>query len=149
MVTGIIWRKCAADTVFLSRRSDWLKMRRGEGERSQLRYNQNSATTFIRGPVSKYLPYPFRNSLLLVCGEIGIHRQRHDLLCEALGNWEVTLLVSKVDIRILKMERNRVVNAGPDMIFGQFRHEIVPVLSPNYIEVIDRFCPRCSSGQDG
>src|SRR5262249_46427708 len=57
-----------------------------------------------------------RDALGLLVGELGVHREREDLVRHALGHWEIALAVAQELGRLLQVDRHRVVDLRADAL---------------------------------
>ena len=62
---------------------------------------------------------------LLFLGQLGIHRQRERLAGRRLRDGEVAGLVAQRGEAVLKVERDRVIDLGPDLAGGQILPQAV------------------------
>src|SRR5262249_59133655 len=79
--------------------------------------------------------------LLLFPSQLREHRQRHNLRRGSLRDREVSDLIPEPRIRLLQMQRYRVVDPRPDAYLRQMPHEAIPVRNTDYVQVIHRLRP--------
>src|SRR5580692_4971335 len=71
------------------------------------------------------------HSRLLLRGERGEHRQGDNFSGDFFADWKVSGFISHGCVGSLKMQRNRIVDAGADTGFPQVSHQSFAIACPN------------------
>ena len=81
------------------------------------------------------VPHNASHALNLGFGELGENRQAQAFARCFFGNGEIAGLVSEKGIRLLQMERQRVVQGAADVIGFEVLFEFIPAGMTHHVEV--------------
>lgn len=93
------------------------------------------------GTAGQEFPNFLDHPILLFGGEMGIHGQGHNFFRQMLCDRKISFFVSAVPVSTLKMKGNGIMDPCPYTIFCEARHQLVSVMHPDYVQMVDRLGP--------